>query len=210
MQPPDQGHEPAAALGPPSRDPGDGPATCGCLLYQILLTKLFSKMPVHTTSEADRMMRWHKGGEARQSQSLHCTENKAVQGTDNPSEGHDSMVFPCKELASSPGAAGLWDPHLSAAGRGRSARTIRVRVTGASWVTRTQPDQTQAGTSSWPPPGDCPSSYFWGSPLLCSQGVPAASRVHEDVHEGFHRQPPQSPSRPRRMQRALLNYSSHW
>lgn len=96
-QPPDQGCEPAAALGPPSRDPGDAPATCSCLLHRILLTKLFSKMPMHPTSEADTVMRWHMRGEARQN-----TENQAVQGADNPPKGLDSHGVPMQGACKQP------------------------------------------------------------------------------------------------------------
>lgn len=65
-------------------------------------------------------MRWHMGGEARRRISPLHQKIGAVQGVRSTSGGLEPPG-PHQELASSPGAAGLWDPRLPAAGRGRSA-----------------------------------------------------------------------------------------
>jgi len=119
-----------------------------------------------------------RGGKASKRQSLHCSENSGLfKGQTTHLKDSSPVGFPHRELTRSPGAARLWDPPLPAAGKGRSTGTVGVRVIRASRVMTACPDQPQAGTSSWAPPGDCPSSYFWGSPSLCSQGMPAASHV---------------------------------
>lgn len=58
--------------------------------------------------------------------------------------GGQRIQHPVGSPHGSPGAAGLWDPPLPAAGRCSAAGAIRVRVIRASWVT-THPAQPQAG-----------------------------------------------------------------
>lgn len=101
--------------------------------------------------------------------------------------GGQRIQHPVGSPHGSPGAAGLWDPPLPAAGRCSAAGAIRVRVIRASWVT-THPAQPQAGI--------IPASI---------SGTPSALRGRQQCpmsssHEGFRTQLAETPSWPHHVQ----------